>query len=139
MKLKFGGAVILATVISTALAQAINIGEPSSAQTGAPLVYICPGEQGSAAPTCTNSQEFEVFDHNGSPIFSVGEYGGSAVFGDNSSVYPPGNVYDPSVVQSYTTPATYGSTSCKAPAVWIAPQGLWTCTSTGTWAKRDAF
>jgi hypothetical protein len=88
-----------------------------------PLVYIC------QIQPCTNDQEFEVFDNHGNPGFSVGEFGGAAVFGDNLSVYPPGNVYYPSWVLSYTTPAQYDAQhpgaiqaeKCEAPAVWLAP------------------
>ena len=46
-----------------------------------PLIYIC-----QQAP-CTNRQEFEIFDRNGAPIFSVGEYGGASVFGDDFRIW----------------------------------------------------
>jgi len=103
----------------------------------APLVYVCPSVQGTA-PQCQNGQEFEVFDHNGAPVFSVGEYGGAAVFGDNLGVVPPGSLR-PDGTLSYTDPVTYDhtfglSTSCTVPQLWIDAQHyrIYKCVS-GTW------
>jgi hypothetical protein len=101
------------------------------------LVYIC------TATPCTNAQEFAVFDANGAPIYSVGEFGGDGVFGDNRSVFAPGTVVNPAVVNSYTDPATYDSThgrpsTCVPPVVWLEPHGLWHCVGTH-WAKVAGF
>ena len=41
------------------------------------LIYLCPGSHRGA--NCVNSQEFEIFDAKGAPIYSVGEAGGDAV------------------------------------------------------------
>lgn len=98
------------------------------------VVYVCPGIKNGQANSCAHLQEFEVFDANGAPIFSVGEAGGSAVFGDNQSIFRPGNVYNPAVVESYTTPALYGSKTCTAPALWISPTGFFSCVN-GTWVQ----
>jgi hypothetical protein len=57
------------------------------------FLYICPGNHRES--NCVNGQEFEVFDATGAPIYSVGEAGGDAVFGDNRSVFPPNSVYHP--------------------------------------------
>jgi len=100
-------------------------------------VYICQQFNG-----CDNNQFLEVFDHNGSPIFSVGATGGSKTFGDNASVYKPQEVFNPSVVESYTDPATYNATfglanTCKAPELWIEPRAFWTCNSYGHWVKHS--
>lgn len=85
------------------------------------LVYIC-GQQ-----PCKGAQELEVFDPHGAPIWSVGEFSGDAVFGDNRSVYPPNTVSNPAVVESYESPVAYGKTSCKAPELWISPTGFYSC------------
>lgn len=96
------------------------------------LIYMCQQQP------CKNAQEFEVFDPNGAPIFSVGEFGGDGVFGDNRNVFNRKDVFHPALVESFTTPALYGSKSCAAPAVWIAPQGIWACKA-GTWVKKLSF
>lgn len=114
---------------------AIETATSAHAQSGQPLVYICPGVQNGQTPSCANGQEFEVFDTFGNPIYSVGQSGGDAVFGDNRSVFAPGSVTNAAVIESYTTPAGYGKTSCVAPSTWIEPHGIWYCTSAGTWAK----
>jgi hypothetical protein len=98
------------------------------------VVYICPGIKNGQPHDCANLQEFEVFDANGAPIFSVGEAGGAAVFGDNHSVFPPGNVRDPAIVESYTTPGAYGSKTCAAPALWISPTAFFSCLY-GRWVQ----
>lgn len=98
------------------------------------LVYICPGDKNGQGHNCANLQEFEVFDANGAPIYSIGESGGDAVFGDNSSVFPPGSVTHPSIVESYTTPARYGSRTCAAPALWISPTAFYSCENK-TWVE----
>lgn len=127
----------IAAVICAFTGIALGLAETSSpahAQ-GTPLIYEC-----SATP-CTNDQEFEVFDGYGNPIYSIGEYGGDAVFGDNRSVFAPGAIYNPSIVESYTTPSGYASAhdgtdaSCVAPELWIAPTAIYYCTSAGTWGK----
>lgn len=101
---------------------------------GRQVVYVCPGIKDGQGRDCANLQEFEVFDGNGAPIFSVGESGGAAVFGDNDKVFPPGNVRDPSIVESYTTPAVYGSRTCVAPALWISPSAFFSCYN-GAWVQ----
>lgn len=102
---------------------------------GDPLVYICPQEQGPTNPNCQFSQEFEVFDHNGAPIYSIGEFGGDQVYGDNRSLFPPGTVFNPSIVESWESPQAYGKKTCVAPELWIEPRNLWACTTSGTWYK----
>lgn len=42
------------------------------------------------------AQIFEVFDRFGSPIFTVPTAGGPSVLGDRLSVFPPGDVFNPS-------------------------------------------
>lgn len=111
-------------------AGAASYGGAALAASGDPLVYTCPDTQGHDSQ-CANAQEFEVFDKNGAPIFSVGETGGAAVFGDKLSVYPPSSVFSPAVVSSYQAP----SGSCTSPAAWIAPQGIWACKG-GVWVKK---
>ena|SRR5690242_20028945 len=132
--------------LGTAIAGAVilvagaGVAAGAAAATGNQLVYICQDTQGHTS-TCRNSQEFEVFDKNGAPIFSVGEAGGPGTFGDNSSVYSPSNIFRPALVNSYTSPGVYNKTfgrpnTCKAPEVWFEPQAIWTCTSKGTWQKK---
>lgn len=41
------------------------------------------------------SQIFEIFDRFGNPIFTVPTAGGPAVLGDRLSVFPPGDVFNP--------------------------------------------
>lgn len=99
---------------------------------GDPLVYVCSSVQGPAAPVCASNQELEVFDHNGAPIWSVGEFGGDAVYGDNRSVFAPGDIFNAAVTISYASPAAYDSahklsTSCKTGTVWVEPHGIWSC------------
>lgn len=101
---------------------------------GRQLVYLCPGTKTGQAHNCANLQEFEVFDANGAPIYSIGEAGGDAVFGDNRSVFRPGDVFHPAIVESYTTPAAYGSKTCKAPALWISPAAFFSCVG-GAWVQ----
>lgn len=101
------------------------------------LVYIC-----SQVP-CADNQELEVFDTYGNPIFSVGEYGGASVFGDNFAVYAPGNVWTPAMTVSYTSPAAYDAAhgiadSCTAPSTWMEPGGVWSCQGS-TWVQSEVF
>jgi hypothetical protein len=96
------------------------------------FLYICPGTHRES--NCVNGQEFEIFDARGAPIYSVGEAGGDAVFGDNRSVFPPDSVFHPSIVESYTTPSAYGSKSCVAPALWISPAAFFSC-ERGAWVQ----
>jgi hypothetical protein len=111
----------MGTAVIAIMALALALTGQRSSASSPQLVYIC------SSQPCTNAQELEVFDANGAPIYSVGEFGGDAVFGDNRSVYPPGSVTNPSVVESYTTPAGYGKTSCVAPEVWVSPTGIYAC------------
>jgi hypothetical protein len=97
------------------------------------LVYVC-GSQ-----PCRAGQELQVVDPHGAPIWSVGEYGGAGVYGDNLKVFAPETVFHPAVTISWESPLAYArkfrlARSCKAPALWIAPQGTWHCVS-GGWAE----
>lgn len=117
-------------VAIAATASSISAAKASSPQ----LVYIC-GQQ-----PCTNAQEFEVFDNKGAPIFSVPEYGGPSVFGDNYNVYAPGSIYSPAVTIGYQPPATYDKahglpTTCRSPATFIEPHGIWGCYNS-VWVKK---
>jgi hypothetical protein len=135
MRSKFVWAGISIIIAGTAVTGLTVAMDSTAAAQSTPLIYEC-----SATP-CTNNQEFEVFDGDGNPIYSVGETGGDAVFGDNRSVFAPGSVYNPSIVESYTTPAEYAAThsgdlsTCVAPALWISPTGLYTCDSAGAWTE----
>jgi hypothetical protein len=111
----------MGTAVVAIMALALAVTGQRSSASSPQLVYIC------SFQPCANAQELEVFDANGAPIWSAGEFGGDAVFGDNRSVYPPGSVTNPSVVESYTTPAGYGKTSCVAPEVWVSPTGIYAC------------
>ena len=99
------------------------------------LIDIC-----QQAP-CTNSQEFEIFDQNGAPIFSVGEYGGASVFGDDFRVWAPGTnllAGTAAVTLSWESPGDYDhqfklADGCTPPAIWESPQGIWACTSSHEW------
>lgn len=115
---------VLGSLVTSMSAAALIFSLTSKSSAAAPqLVYIC------SSQPCANAQELEVFDKNQAPVFSVGEFGGDAVFGDNRSVYPPSSVFSPSVVESYTTPAGYGRTSCVSPEIWISPSGIYACHS----------
>jgi hypothetical protein len=135
MRIRKIAAIVAFAVSTTSAGFAIASATTAHAQSNAPLVYICPGVQNGQQPNCQNSQEFQVFDTFGNPIYSVGEFGGDAVFGDNRSIFAPGNVFNPVLVESYTTPAGYGRTTCTAPSTWIEPHGIWYCTSAGKWSK----
>jgi hypothetical protein len=100
-----------------------------------PLTYIC-----DKLP-CTNGQEFEIFDHNGAPIFSVGEYGGADVYGDNLRIWAPNTnllTGTAAITFSWESPAAYArefnlNDQCAPPAIWESPQAIWKCTSAHTW------
>jgi hypothetical protein len=100
-----------------------------------PLIYMC-----QQAP-CTNAQELEVFDQGGAPIFSVGEYGGASVFGDNLRVWAPGTnllTGTAAVTLSWESPGEYDHQfklveGCTPPAMWESPQGIWVCRSSHEW------
>lgn len=100
-----------------------------------PLVDIC------QRIPCPDGQEFETFDQNGSPIFSVGEYGGASVFGDNFRVWAPGTnllAGTAAVTFSWESPGEYDrqfklADGCTPPAIWESPQAIWTCTSSHAW------
>ena len=106
-----------------------------------PLINIC-----QQAP-CTNSQEFEIFDQSGAPIFSVGEYGGASVFGDNLRVWAPGTSLrtgTAAVTLSWESPGEYDrqfklADGCAPPAIWESPQGIWACTSSHAWKMALRF
>jgi hypothetical protein len=122
---------LIVMIVAAVIALTLPSGHATKASAQSNLVYIC------QETPCTNSQEFEVFDAYGNPIFSVGEYGGDAVFGDNSSVFAPGNVFSPAVVTSYTTPAAYAAAhpgspaGCTVPEMWIWPGGIDYCVNGG--------
>jgi hypothetical protein len=100
-----------------------------------PLIDIC------QQTPCTNRQEFETFDQNGAPIFSVGEYGGASVFGDNFRVWAPGTnlvAGTAAVTLSWESPGEYDrqfklADGCTPPAIWESPQAIWACTSSHEW------
>lgn len=100
-----------------------------------PLIEMC-----HQAP-CTNGQEFEIFDQAGAPIFSVAEYGGASVFGDNFRVWAPGTnllTGTAAVTLSWEPPGEYDRQfklpdGCAPPAIWESPQGIWKCTSSHKW------
>ena len=124
-------AVALAVTVPSAVAAVTAAPHAAAAS---PLVYVC------TAQPCAGAQEFEVFDAYGNPVYSVGEYGGDAVFGDNRSVFAPGSVTRPVLVESFASPAVYAKdehvkAACRAPETWIEPHGIWYCTSSGTWAR----
>lgn len=140
----------MARVLAPALALAAGLaafhfaGGAQASTSGAPLVYTCPGVQDGQEPNCQYGQEFEVFDRNGAPVFSVPEAGPAGAFGTCLASYRPGDVYDPSAVTCYADPVTYYrsagvSAACRAPAAWFAPGGIWSCTTSGTWVKKASF
>ncbi len=100
-----------------------------------PLIQMC-----HQAP-CANDQELEVFDQGGAPIFSVGQYGGASVFGDNLRVWAPGSnllTGTAAVTLSWEPPGKYDRQfklpgGCTPPAIWESPQGIWKCTSSHEW------
>jgi hypothetical protein len=100
-----------------------------------PLIDIC-----QRAP-CTNGQELEIFDQGRAPIFSVGEYGGASVFGDNLRVWAPGTSLlagTAAVTLSWESPGEYDrqfklADGCTPPAMWESPQAIWACTSSHKW------
>jgi len=79
------------SLAAAAITAALLIIPAAAVADSPPLVYTC------QAQPCTANQEFTVSDPHGAPIFSVGEYGGAAVYGDQISVYKPGDVYHPVV------------------------------------------
>ena len=81
-------------------------------------VYVCQD-----FTSCTSGQFLQVSDHNGSPIFAVGETGGAKTFGDCTSDYGPSDIFNAAVTLCYRAP----SGSCKAPSVWVSPQGIFEC------------
>lgn len=127
-------ALLPAAVVLTVVGLGV-VSPPAHAGSVSP-VYVC-----SAFP-CTNSQTLETFDHNGAPIFSVPEYGGPAVYGDNFRVFAPGaDIRNTAQVTfSGMTPAAYNAynnhanTCNTAGARWIEPGGDWVCES-GLWVK----
>jgi hypothetical protein len=100
-----------------------------------PLVGIC-----QRAP-CPNAQVLEIFDQDGAPIFSVGEYGGASVIGDNLRVWAPGTdllAGTAAVTLSWESPGEYDrqfklAGGCTPPAIWESPQAIWACTASHEW------
>lgn len=98
------------------------------------LVYIC------QAQPCVNNLELAVFDSSGAPIWTVGEFGGTATWGDCARVAIQVFVTAGQVTQCYTDPVSYDnakglSTSCSPQQIWIDgfPPYFWICDSTSTW------
>jgi len=106
-----------------------------------PLVGIC------QQTPCTNGQELEVFDQGRAPVFSVGEYGGASVFGDNFRVWAPGTSLLTGTAAdtfSWESPGKYDhqfklADGCTPPAMWESPQAIWACTSSHEWKKALRF
>lgn len=114
----------LAVLFAVALASSGLTVAVAGAATPSP-VYICQD-----FTSCQNGQYLEVFDHNGAPIFSVGQTGGADVFGDDFRLFGHDDPFDPEIViTDKPLPAT-----CKAPERWINVSGSWTCRN-GLWAK----
>lgn len=134
MRIGTVAAIAALAITAGSIGSVIASATSARAQSDPPLVYICPSLQGQTT-NCANDQEFEVFNTYGDPIYSVGEFGGDGVFAGNRSIYAPGNLTNPALVESYTTPASYGSTTCVAPSTWIEPHGIWYCDSAGKWIK----
>lgn len=92
-----------------------------------PLVYSC-----TKVAHCIDGQEFSIADAKDAPIFTVPEFGGPAVMGDNLRIFGPDDIYLPSLVLSYTSPAAYDAyyrvdSVCIMPSVWFSPVGIWHC------------
>lgn len=100
------------------------------------LVYIC------QQVPCQNGQELEVFDGYGNPGFTVGEYGGVGVLGDNLTLSGKTRTegFHHFVILSEQSPAGYDRlfrlpASCTPPSVWVEPGGIWKCVA-GRWVLR---
>jgi hypothetical protein len=78
-----------------------------------PLVTTCDTQP------CPDAQEFTVWDPDGRPIFSVGEYGGAATYGDQISVYKPGDVYHPVIQLRYDGTILIGGQVLTGRDVWF--------------------
>lgn len=115
----------LALAVAVAMGGTAGITLACTASSPQP-VYVCQDYT-----SCTDGQFLLIKDHLGAPTFAVGQTGGPKTFGDSSSVYPPSDIYDPAVTTSYQAP----SGSCKPPALWLSPQGVYFCVSE-TWRKK---
>lgn len=126
-----GGEMIRMRIWQLALAVAVAMGGTAgitlacTASSPQP-VYVCQDYT-----SCANGQFLEVDDHNGAPIFAVGQTGGAKTFGDCTSEYGPSDIFNAAVTLCYHAP----SGSCKAPSAWLSPQGLYFCTGS-TWMRR---
>lgn len=89
-------------------------------------VYVCQD-----FTSCANGQLLEVFDHNGSPVFAVGQAGGAKTFGDCTSEYNTTDIFNAAVTLCYKAP----SGACKVPSSWLSPQHLYFCVG-GAWQRR---
>jgi hypothetical protein len=78
-----------------------------------PLVTTCDTQP------CPDAQEFTVWDPDGAPIFSVGEYDGAAMYGDMFSVYKPGDVYHPVIQLRYDGTIQVGGQVLTGRDVWF--------------------
>jgi hypothetical protein len=126
-------------VTSSAGPRAVPVAAPGSDASqhphSPPLIDIC-----QRAP-CPNGQELEIFAQDRAPIFSVGEYGGASVLGDNLRVWAPGTSLlagTAAVTFSWESPGKYDhqfnlADGCTPPAVWESPQAIWVCTSSHEW------
>lgn len=120
---KTASRVLVAAAAASVIAAGTSVAV--SAQNPTP-VYIC-GD----FTSCVNGQYLEVFDHNGAPIFSVGQTGGADVFGDDFRLFGHNDPFDPEIViTDKPLPAT-----CKAPEKWINLAGTWTC-QFGIWTRQ---
>jgi hypothetical protein len=114
----------IAAIAISALA-VTGIGSYTAAKADSPApVYVCQ----SFSPDCTDGNEIFAQDHNGLPIFAVGEAGGVKVFGDKLSVYS--GVFTPSIVLSQA--GDYPAGACSTlHELYVSTRGLFTCTSSG--------
>lgn len=123
--------ILAAGVILAAAGTGFGCG--ASVASTAQLVYIC------QQTPCQNGQELEVFDGYGNPGFTVGEYGGVGVLGDNLTITTDvGGQFHHDMVLSFESPAAYNAhfhlpDTCTYPERWLAPLGNWHCTMAGTW------
>lgn len=75
MRIRYAAAILALAAGTTGVGFALATATSAHPQNDAPLVYICPGVQNAQPQNCQNTQELEVFDTKGAPIYSVGETG----------------------------------------------------------------
>ena len=124
-KLRINWRTPLLVVFTAVIASAGSAAGMAAVASSPQPVYICQDYT-----SCQNGQYLEVFDHNGAPIFSVGQTGGADVFGDDFRLFGHDDPFDPEIViTDKPLPAT-----CKVPERWINVTGSWTCRA-GVWVK----